>query len=186
MPRAVFRRHSQRRTAPRHPSHHRRAALRHSVLRCVHRPLERPASQAVAAKSLDPGFRLRRPRDDIKNKTSSPPVRPTLDVIPDGAQRPHSVPPRRARRSGPHPGWPVPSLMSSRTARSAEPGSSALRYCAGPDSRVRGDDFKKRAGASGTRDAADTRSEGAQSGDQSGGQAGSSSDGSASRSRSGA
>ena len=93
MPRAVFRRHSQRRTAPRHPSHQRRAALRHSVLRCVHRPLERPASQAVAAKSLDPGFRLRRPRDDIKNKTSSPPVRPTLDVIPDGAQRPHSVPP---------------------------------------------------------------------------------------------
>ena len=55
--------------------------------KCMRRPFERPASQAVTAQSLDPGFRLRRPQDDIKNKTSSPPVRPSLDVISDGAQR---------------------------------------------------------------------------------------------------
>ena len=58
-----------------------------------------PARTTREARSLDPGFRLRRPRDDIK----------------------------QAKR---HAGRRVPLLTSSRTARSAEPGSRrALRKC---------------------------------------------------------
>ena len=38
-------------------------------------PTGQRAKQTVAAKSLDPGFRLRRPRDDIKKQ----------NVLPNGA-----------------------------------------------------------------------------------------------------
>ena len=68
----------------------------------MRRPFERPASQAVTARSLDPGFRLRRPRDDspLRCMMSMGTVRarpgmtpesrmarsrrtPSLDVFPD-------------------------------------------------------------------------------------------------------
>ena len=43
--------------------------------------------QVVTAKSLDPGFRLRRPRDDIKKQNVIPDGAPLIsDVIPDGPQ----------------------------------------------------------------------------------------------------
>ena len=128
-------------------------------------PTGQRAKQTVAAKSLDPGFRLRRPRDDIKSKrpprryapllTSSRPARPFFltssrtarRAEPGSRQTPRKIlwipafagmtakrmwrsivprasswPVRNAQPACP-PGRCPFFITSSRTARSAEPGS---------------------------------------------------------------
>ena len=65
---------------------------RRALRQCLRHPRGQRATQAVTAKPLDPGFRLRRPRDDIKKQNAFPSQRvhpagaPLLsDVIPDDA-----------------------------------------------------------------------------------------------------